>query len=67
MGMCKFELLLILLLILTGAFLVMPLINTFTQQQNTPDIISPNESTNEWNSGLDNNLSEIPVKVLGKD
>lgn len=67
MGMCKFELLLILLLILTGAFLVMPLINTFTQQQNTPDIISPNESPNEWNSGLDNNLSEIPVKVLGKD
>jgi len=67
MGMCKFELLLILLLILTGAFLMMPLINTFTQQENTPDITSPNESSSEWNSGLDYNLSEIPVKVLGKD
>jgi hypothetical protein len=67
MGMCKFELLLILLLILTGAFLVMPLINTFTQQKNSPDPISPNESHSEWNSGLDNNLSEFPVKVLGKD
>ena len=67
MGMCKFELLLILLLILTGAFLMMPLINTFTQQENTPDITSPNESCSEWNSGLDYNLSEIPVKVLGKD
>lgn len=67
MGMCKFELLLILLLILTGAFLMMPLINTFTQQENTPGITSPNESSSEWNSGLDYNLSEIPVKVLGKD
>lgn len=67
MGMCKFELLLILLLILTGAFLMMPLINTFTQQENTPDITSANESSSEWNSGLDYNLSEIPVKVLGKD
>jgi hypothetical protein len=45
----------------------MPLINTFTQQENSPDPISPNESHSEWNSGLDNNLSEFPVKVLGKD
>ena len=61
-GICKFELLLIILLVLTGAFLSIPVINSLI---NYTDVSGDNnEQLDNWNRGLDVNNSEIPVKIL---
>ena len=49
-------------IVLTGAFLSIPLINSLTRYT---DVSSDNnEHLDNWNKGLDVNNSENPVKIL---
>ena len=61
-GFCKFELLLIILLVLIGAFLSIPLINSLTSYTDVSG--DNNEQLDSWNRGLDLNNSENSVKIL---
>jgi hypothetical protein len=66
-GFCKIELLLIVLILCTGVFLAVPIVNTYLKSQSSDNAGKLDQDLPSWNQGIDENNSDVPVKIIVKD
>lgn len=66
-GFCKIELLLIVLILCTGVFLAVPIVNTYLRSQSSDSTAELDQDLPSWNHGIDENNSDVPVKIILKD
>ena len=64
-GFGRIELILVILIVLTGFFLAIPFINTFFNIPNKKSVIQHDQDLTNWNAGMEKNQSNIPAQILG--
>ncbi|MDB0030590.1 hypothetical protein N9E34_03925 [Opitutales bacterium] len=45
----------------------MPIVNTYLKYQSTDNIKELDQNAPSWNEGIDENDSDVPVKIITKD
>jgi Tfp pilus assembly protein PilE len=63
-GFCKLELLILILILCTAAFIAVPIYNSYLEAKNLNEIDSLSEEFTDRNQSVESNNSEIPVQVL---
>jgi len=66
-GFCKIELLLIVLILCTAVFLALPIVNTYLKSRSSDNIEVLDKNLPSWNEGIDENGSDVPVKIITED
>jgi len=66
-GFCKIELLLIVLILCTAVFLALPIVNTYLKSRSSDNIEVLDQNLPSWNEGIDENDSDVPVKIITED
>jgi len=66
-GFCKIELLLIVLILCTALFLALPIVNTYLKSRSSDNIEEVDQNLPSWNEGIDENDSDVPVKIITED
>ena len=66
-GFCKIELLLIVLILCTAVFLALPIVNTYLKSRSSDNIEVLDQNLPSWNEGIDENGSDVPVKIITED
>ena len=66
-GFCKIELLLIVLILCTAVFLALPIVNSYLQYRSSDNIEVLDQNLPSWNEGIDENDSDVPVKISTED
>ena len=66
-GFCKIELLLIVLILCTAVFLALPIVNSYLQSRSSDNIKELDQNLPSWNEGIDENDSDVPVKISTED
>ena len=64
-GFGRIELILVILIVLTGFFLAILFINTFLNIPNKKSGIQHDQDLTNWNAGMEKNQSNIPAQILG--
>ena len=66
-GFCKIELLLIVLILCTAVFLALPIVNTYLKSRSSDNIEEVDQNLPSLNEGIDENDSDVPVKIITED
>ena len=66
-GFCKIELLLIVLILCTAVFLALPIVNTYLKSRSSDNFEEVDQNLPSWNEGIDENDSDVPVKIITED